>query len=196
MKIQLKVLFPNVIGDSIFTGRFKTLFSQICSSFQFSTLELINRDGVIDLTAPTDDKEETIERPPDSIASFYATSVDPSYETNHMKPIPGALVVSSLGEIRHPARRDDNFGWHHIIVGSVIGFKKIHKNFVEEWEKGRSFEHYVNREHVVVEWVPIQSANVRYKQVSVKNRIRKFEYDIIENHFCALPSVSPKTCGY
>ena len=90
---------------------------------------------MIDLTAPTDDEEEAIERPSDPTASLYTTSIDLSYERNRMKPMPGDIVISSLGEIRHPARRDDNFGWHHIIVGSVIGFKKIHKNVMEEWKR-------------------------------------------------------------
>ena len=74
----------------------------------------------------------------------------------------GDLVMSSLGEIRRPACRDDNFGWRYTIVCSVVGFKKMHKNFVDEWEKGRGFVHNVSREHMVVEWVTIQSANVRY----------------------------------
>lgn len=68
----------------------------------------------------------------------------------------------------------------------------MHKTFVDEWEKGRSFYHYVNREHVIVERVPIQSANVRYIQVSVKNKQNTFRSDILENHFGALPSVSVK----
>ena len=79
-----------------------------------------------------------------------------------------------------------------MIVGSVIGFKKMRKNFVDEWKDGRSFGHYLNREHVVVAWVLIQSANVRYIQVSVKSKQNKFRSDILENHFCALPSVSSK----
>ena len=43
-----------------------------------------------------------------------------------------------------------------------------------------------------VKWAPIQSANVRYIQVSVKNKQNTFRSDILENHFYALPSVSPK----
>ena len=50
-------------------------------------------------------------------------------------------------------------------------------------EKGKEREHYVNREHVVVERVPIQSANVRYIQVSVKNKQNKFRSDILDPRY-------------
>ena len=61
------------------------------------------------MTETTDDEEKTIEISPDPTATLYLTSVDPDYDTNCMKPMPDDLVVSSLGEICHPARRDEIF---------------------------------------------------------------------------------------
>lgn len=71
-------------------------------------LALINIASIVGLTEAANNKEEIIETP-DPTATLYLTSVDPDYENNYMKPMPGDLIVSSLGEICHPARRDEIF---------------------------------------------------------------------------------------
>ena len=76
----------------------------------------------------------------DPTATFFATSINPKYKNDCMNPMPGDLVISSFGEIRRLARRDDRFSKHYLILGTVIGSKEIGQNIIEEWKKGRSFE--------------------------------------------------------
>ena len=55
----------------------------------------------------------------------------------------------------------------------------------------RTKDEYMDKEHVTVEWIPIQSANVKYIQIFTNNRTRKFEPEILNNHFVSLPTTSP-----
>ena len=67
----------------------------------FVTLGLITAYSVIDLTDEMSDDELSAKLLPDPTARLFATSVDPDCERDCTKPMPGDLVVSSLGEIRH-----------------------------------------------------------------------------------------------
>ena len=78
---------------------------------------MITAEAVVDLTDKIDEKEESEIKPLDPSATLHATSIDRKYEQNQMKPMSGDLVLSYLGEIRHPVR-------HFLILGTVLGFKK------------------------------------------------------------------------
>ena len=52
-------------------------------------------------------------------------SVDPDYEDDGSNPVPGNLVISSLRDVKHPARRDINFRNCYFILGAVVRFKGV-----------------------------------------------------------------------
>ena len=52
-------------------------------------------------------------------------SVDPEYAEDGSNPLPGDLVISSLRDVKHPARHDTNFGNSYLIMGTVVGFKSV-----------------------------------------------------------------------
>jgi hypothetical protein len=150
------------------------------------------KSEVIDLCdsgeSKTEEKEDYAAVPPE----HYNNSFDPEYEVDPTNPCPGDLVITSLSDMRHPARRDVNFGAHYLIVGSVVGFKQVGIDVVEAWKQGVTFKHYKAKERLYVDWMPIQSSNVRFIQVSRKNKVSDWPYDNIDNHFVALQTTPPK----
>ena len=92
----------------------------------------------MDLTdKPKDEGKDTTDKPSDSLARPFATNLGPDYEHNFINPMPGDSVISTLGEICHPSRRDNNFGCHFLILGAAIGFRKGGKGVIYELKKGR-----------------------------------------------------------
>ena len=97
-------------------------------------------------------------------------SVDPDYAEDGSNPIPGDLVISSLRDVKHPVRHDTNFGNSCLIMGAVVGFKSVCLDPIQAWKMGMEFKSYKKREKVYVDWPPIQPANMKFEQVSPKNR--------------------------
>ena len=121
---------------------------------------------------------------PDPTASLFPTILDPDYDKDVMKPIPGDLVISCLEDIRHPARHVKLFGKHFLIIGTVIGFTQIAGLALREWKKCKTFEQLMNKEHII--------NNARYIQISSKNKSRKFVSDVLEDNFVPISPCSPK----
>ena len=71
---------------------------------------------VIDICNSEEDKAE--EKGGFAAASLehHNYSFGPEYEEDPTNPVPGDLVVTSLSDMRYPARRDTNFGGHFLIV--------------------------------------------------------------------------------
>ena len=127
---------------------------------------------VIDLCNSEEDKEKEKEKKDFAtvLPEHYNNSFEPEYEEDSTNPVSGYLVVTSLSDLRHPARRDTNFGAHLLIVESVVGFKQVGIDVVETWKQGVTFKHYKNKEKLYVDWMPIQSSNVHCIQVSRKKQ--------------------------
>ena len=119
-------------------------------------------------------------------------SVDPKYEEVPSNPVPGDLVITSLGDMMHPARRHTNFGNHFLILGAVVGFKGVNIDVVEAWKQGVKFKHYKNKERLYVDWMPVVSSNVRFIQISSKNRTTNYPPDHFENNFVAIKTTPPR----
>ena len=61
-------------------------------------------------------------------------------------PIPGNLVISSLRDVKHPARHDTNFGNSYFIIGAVVDFKSVCLDVIQNWKMGMEFKNYKKRE--------------------------------------------------
>ena len=101
---------------------------------------------VIDLCSSEEDKEEDKEGFAAVSPEHYNNLFNPKYEEDPTNPVSGDLVVTPLPDMRHPARRDTNFGAHFLIIGSVVGFKQVRINIVEAWKHSVTFKHYKNKE--------------------------------------------------
>ena len=64
------------------------------------------------------------------------------YEDDGSNPVPEDLVISSLKDVKHLARRGTNFGNCNLILGAVIGFKGVPIKAIEVWKNGFTFLQY------------------------------------------------------
>ena len=72
--------------------------------------------------------------------------------------------------MKHRARYGTNFGNNYLIISAVVGIKSVGLDVIKAWKMGTEFNSYRKREMLYVDWQPIQSANVKFIQVSPKNR--------------------------
>ena len=116
-----------------------------------------SRSEVIDLSNTDDDvkeEEEDEEQGDDDYArvppEHFNESCDPSYEEDPSNPVPGDLVLTTLADMSHPARRQPIFGPTFLILGAVVGSKKVGIDMIEAWKQGVTFKHYKGRERLYV----------------------------------------------
>ena len=66
----------------------------------------------------------------------------------------------------------------------VIDFEGVYVDSIKAWRTGVKFKSYINRETAYVDWILFQSENVRFVQISTKNRASDFRDDLfVETHF-------------
>ena len=92
-------------------------------------------------------------------------SVDDQYSDDKSKPNTGDLVLSTIGDIGHPALFCDHFSKSFLILGAVVGFKQMKGGWRKAWRNNVSFDTFASKEKVVVSWMMIHNKDVLYCQI-------------------------------
>ena len=92
-------------------------------------------------------------------------SVDNLYTMDLGKPQTGDLVLSTIGDIDHPAVESDNFSSSFVIMGAVIGFKQMTGGWRKAWKYRVSFNDFVANERVMVSWQMIGNNEELFAQI-------------------------------
>ena len=142
---------------------------------------------LIDMTnlSTSSDEDMRIEVHPKKI------SINSEYYKNTESPQPGDLVLTSLGDIDHPAAENDRFGPRYLILGAVVGFAPVHMKAMQAWMEGMKFRDFAKLEKLEVNWQTIVSGNDRYIQRRSYNKSRYFRHCYYINRFVDVPPVSP-----
>jgi hypothetical protein len=116
-------------------------------------------------------------------------SICPIYMADATTPKLGDLVMTTLGDISHPAIMQSGMSKNYLLFGTVNSFELAEGGWRAAIKKNLTFEEYAAGEMLKVNWMTVEEKGVRY--IALTNDTPAFEYpvDEFEEEFIFLPSV-------